>query len=543
MADQKAKNSLPDDQLAEGLQFEIYRQIVDFLPFYVMLVDSEHNILMVNTAVEEATEKPALDLCGQFCPKAIHGTDDVYPGCPLEEAVSSGESFERVHFDEEQQLWIRSSVYPTELQNRGNQVFLHFAEDITAETEASQELSRSLELHRALGELLRRFQHCNTAVDFVSELVDVTLSFSWMELSTRAAGFLMRDGALEMVVSRNLTDAHFARCRNALSKGCLCSRVAASGTMEVIDFDSLTEAFPEHPTVDRHGHAAVPLKVEDRVLGVMNFYLDTDKPLNELQRSFLESAAGVTATAVAELEARREALTVRTEKAVLERSLLRRVIATQEEERKRVARELHDDFGQALSAVLLEVRKVKEGRTAPRGWHEQIERDVRELIDRTSSMARDLRPPLLDELGLNAALSRHIDRVGERTGLEIDFQYVSPHQAHHRLDPAAEICLYRIAQEALNNVVRHAEARQVSVLLVMMGPAVVLVVEDDGRGFQLDAAWNDQGEDSLGLMGMQERVSLLDGELTIETAPDKGTTVKATIPMTDVDDDTNSTGG
>ncbi|MFH2010055.1 MAG: ATP-binding protein [bacterium] len=541
MATQKAKHPVLEDLAGDGLQFERYREIVDFLPFYVMLVDSEHHILMANSAVEQATGSLAVDLCGQFCPKVIHGTDAPYPGCPLEEAAATGRSFERVHYDEVNRVWMRSSVYPTELRSRGNRVFLHFAQDITKEQEASLELNRSLDLHRALGELLRRFQRCRTAVEFVSELIDVTLSFSWMELSTRAAGFLVRDGALELAVHRNLNDEHRERCREALSKGCLCSRVATSGAMEVIDFDQLTHAFPEHPTVDRHGHAAVPLKVENRILGVVNFYIDHHKSLNELQRSFLESAAGVTATAIAQLEARKDAIIARTEKAQLERTLLKRVIATQEEERKRVARELHDDFGQALSAVLLEVRRVKEGSPVPRGWHDAIERDVRELIDRTSSMARDLRPPLLDELGLNAALSRHIDRVCARTGLEIDFQYVSPHEAHHRLDPAAEICLYRIAQEALNNVVRHAEAHAVSVLLVVMGPTVILVVEDDGRGFQLEVAWKQQGEDSLGLMGMQERVELLDGQLTIETAPHKGTTVKATIPLVNVNDDTNST--
>ena len=209
------------------------------------------------------------------------------------------------------------------------------------------------------------------------------------------------------------------------------------------------------------------------------------------------------------------------------RDALQRVVTAQESERRRLARELHDETGQALTSILLGVRTVEEadGETARRAAVAELRELVRSTLQHVRQLAVELRPTALDDFGLVPALERLTSTFAESTGIGIDLQASLPAE---RLPPEAETALYRIVQEALTNIVKHARAAHVSVVLARRPGSVTAVIEDDGIGFDVGSA----RADGLGLVGMRERVALLGGRLAIETTPDAGTTLLAVVPLT-----------
>jgi signal transduction histidine kinase len=210
----------------------------------------------------------------------------------------------------------------------------------------------------------------------------------------------------------------------------------------------------------------------------------------------------------------------------VQRDALRRVVAGQELERQRLARELHDETGQALTSILLGLKAVEEAPTVEKvraGANELRELVVATLQD-VRRLAVELRPKALDDFGLSAALERLTQTFSEATGIDVQLEATF---ADERLPGEVETTLYRIVQEALTNTVKHAGARKVSILLMRRGGAATVVIEDDGRGFDPAAV----REDGLGLLGMRERVALLEGKLTVESSPEAGTTLVAEVPL------------
>jgi PAS domain S-box-containing protein len=220
-----------------------------------------------------------------------------------------------------------------------------------------------------------------------------------------------------------------------------------------------------------------------------------------------------------------ESLAARTE-------LLRRVVTAQEEERRRISRELHDSMGQELTALILGLKALE--RTVPddapgRGRLLEVEAIVNRIGREAHDLAVDLRPTALDDLGLGPALAAYVALWSERTGVAAEFQPLG--LEGHRLPPEVETAVYRIVQEALNNVAKHAAARHASVIVEQDGGELTALVEDDGRGFDPERAGPASGRRSLGLLGMRERVGLVGGMLLVESAEGGGTTVRVRIPL------------
>jgi signal transduction histidine kinase len=208
----------------------------------------------------------------------------------------------------------------------------------------------------------------------------------------------------------------------------------------------------------------------------------------------------------------------------VERDVLRRVVAAQEVERRRLARELHDETGQALTSMLLGLRTAEE--TGDEETRRRMLASLRELATATLQdvrrLAVELRPKSLDDFGLVPALERLVDAFSERTRIEAHVQ------AHleRRLPPDVETAVYRIVQEALTNVAKHARATIVSILVTVTDGALTAVIEDDGVGFSPGTP-----VEGLGLMGMRERVNLLGGRLTVESGDGAGTTIVVEVPV------------
>lgn len=203
-------------------------------------------------------------------------------------------------------------------------------------------------------------------------------------------------------------------------------------------------------------------------------------------------------------------------------------LAAQREERRRIARELHDEMGQPLAALLLGLKSVEQACS-----DEPVRKRLQELQELTDEICQAvehltlrLRPAVLDEVRLPEALAQHIEAWSERTGIEADFHF-GPRIAA-RLTAEAESALYRVIQEALTNVVKHAQASRVSVVVTERGEQLTVIVEDDGRGFEVS---QDRSSGGFGLVGMKERLSALGGKLDIESSPGGGTTLYARIPV------------
>jgi signal transduction histidine kinase len=259
----------------------------------------------------------------------------------------------------------------------------------------------------------------------------------------------------------------------------------------------------------------VPLLVRGRAIGVLAAHdkLGADVRFADTDLRLAETFATRAALAV-DLSAR------------IAQDALRRVVEAQELERRRLARELHDETGQALTSILLGLKALEErtGDEASRAAAEDLRELVVSTLQDVRRLAVELRPTALDDFGLVAALERLTSSFSEQTGISVDFETAL---ADERLPPEIETALYRIVQESLTNVVKHATARRVSILLARREGAVKAVVEDDGRGF--DPA--ELAGDGFGLVGMRERLALLGGRLEVESRPDAGTTIAAEVPI------------
>jgi signal transduction histidine kinase len=208
------------------------------------------------------------------------------------------------------------------------------------------------------------------------------------------------------------------------------------------------------------------------------------------------------------------------------RDSLRRVVEGQELERRRLARELHDETGQALTSILLGLKRVEDAKTSDdaRAAAAELRGEIVKTLQSVRRLAVELRPKALDDFGLVPALERLAEAFGGESGIAID---VEANLDETRLPPEVETALYRIAQEALTNVAKHAGAEHVSLVVTRRDGSVTVVVEDDGRGF--GAAGGESG--GLGLVGMKERVGLLGGRLAIESTEGSGTTIVAEVPL------------
>jgi signal transduction histidine kinase len=266
--------------------------------------------------------------------------------------------------------------------------------------------------------------------------------------------------------------------------------------------------------LEMHAALWVPLMLRERAIGVL---LAVDKHGADATFSNddlrLAEAFAVRASVAVDLSQR------------VARDAMRRVVSGQELERRRLARELHDETGQALTSILLGLRSVEEadseeGRALALG-------ELRDLVTTTLQdvrrLAVELRPKALDDFGLVPALERLTHGLAETTGMTVELEAAL---GDTRLPAEIETALYRIVQEALTNVVKHAQARHVSIVVARRPSSVATLIEDDGKGFvPVDDS------EGLGVIGMRERVALLDGTLQIESGEAGGTTIAVEVPL------------
>jgi signal transduction histidine kinase len=375
--------------------------------------------------------------------------------------------------------------------------------------EAATTWSRQLESLNEVGNALATETNLDRLLDLVArrlrELLDARIVIVLLPAGTDELQFAAVAGEQgEELVGQSL------------SRRSKSGRVLERGRSERVD--SVLDDPDVSPDLTRliaaHTGLWVPLVVRGQAIGVLAAHdkLGADPRFTDTDLRLAETFASRAAVAV-DLSER------------IARDALKRVVDAQELERRRLARELHDETGQALTSILLGLKALEE--TLEGDDSRAATANLRELVVATLQdvrrLAVELRPSVLDDFGLVAALENLTSSFAEQTGIAVDYATAL---GESRLPGEVETALYRIVQEALTNVVKHARARRVSIALTRMEGSVKAVIEDDGRGF--DSASPDGGH---GLIGMQERLALLGGRLRIESSEAAGTTIAAEVPV------------
>ena len=207
--------------------------------------------------------------------------------------------------------------------------------------------------------------------------------------------------------------------------------------------------------------------------------------------------------------------------------LLSRLVNAHEAEKRSLAKGLHDHFGQSMSMLLLLTNSLRTTKAGPERIAGELEERIRAIMDDIRNLSYSLRPAVLDDYGLDSAVRRHVETLRKHAPFDIQYRYVAADSA--RLPADVEIAFYRIVQEALTNVLRHAGASNVSIVIHKRSTEAVLFIEDDGCGFDVDEALS--GRKGLGLLTMQERATVLGGSFLLESEPGSGTQMRVTVPV------------
>ncbi|KYZ75957.1 hypothetical protein AXX12_05815 [Anaerosporomusa subterranea] len=300
---------------------------------------------------------------------------------------------------------------------------------------------------------------------------------------------------------RNLILATLAVCLlAALLAANLASRIASPITQLALSADQISRG---------QLNVQVPARSHDEV--------------GLLAKAFGQMAQSLSRTNVE----RDRLLTELARKERLRKVLLNKVLSAQEDERKRISRELHDETGQALTSLLVSMRMLADRTTDAQ--QREILLGARDLAANTLRDIRDLavelRPPVLDDLGLLPAVRKYLTQFEQRHGILVSFTAIDG-----RVHGPTAMALYRILQEGLTNIIRHADAQSVEITIDIRENHIELIISDDGKGFIVKSLDHTRKDNRLGLYGMRERAALLGGTLTISSAPQKGTVITVVVP-------------
>ncbi len=314
-------------------------------------------------------------------------------------------------------------------------------------------------------------------------------------------------------------------------RDCVCHRLQQTG--EIVVINSLRGGCPLlHVQTESGrpvlGHVSIPLKTKSRIVGQLNIAFSNEANIRQLDLELLQAVGPQLGVAIENARLWEEVQ----QKEALRAGLLKKVVLAQEEERRRIARELHDEMGQVLTSLLIGLKVTEGAVVSPeaKAVHGELKATVTRLFDSMHNLALELRPALLDDLGLVPALANYVRKWPALSGVQIDFAATG--MTGLRLPREIETTLYRVVQEALTNVVRHAQAQRASVLLERRGNSVVAIVEDNGRGFDVaEFRSKEATRQRLGLYGLEERASLIGGQFTVESTVGHGTTVYVEVPL------------
>jgi PAS domain S-box-containing protein len=409
--------------------------------------------------------------------------------------------------------------------------------DITRRKHAEAEILRNYDIQRVINALLTLSLGDISLEAMLRRALDRIVAIPWLTVESIGGIFLADTGsdALELVAQSRMPALQVARCQRVPFGECLCGRAAKDRS---IVFSSCLD--------DRHtlgvkeasayGQYCVPILAEEKVLGVIVLYLQAGYPRSRRAEDFLETIsntlAGIIQRKRAE-EALRQAHKDLSRGYNQRKILSKRLIDLLEKNRHQIAMELHDHIGQTLTSCKINLEMIHDqagGQAADLGAQvKNVENKIIQVLKDIKVISHGLKPAMLDALGLIPSLRYLFNEMRSDSGIDIKF---FSQGIPKRFNRGKELAIFRITQEALNNARKHATAQNVFVNLVRKGDRLSLSIEDDGIGFDRDAALQIRGgHGPLGLVFMQERAVQLNGEFTIESQIGEGSHILVEIPI------------
>jgi len=380
----------------------------------------------------------------------------------------------------------------------------------------------------------RELAHLNAIAETVSRTLDVQVMLEQtlsrvMQITTAESGCfqVVQEPATHLVrvAEQNLPPRLLDSASDRAD--CFCTRAMNYDGVVLLEGAQLEAEASEVRAAGLASCLVVPLQASQQAQGILFLGSSRADQFREVDLRTLAAIGRQVGMALANARLY-ERLQVRERERA---ELLQRAIAGQEEERRRLAQELHDETSQALASLQLGLEQLAERSREPevRLSAAELQRMATDTLADVHRMAVELRPSVLDDVGLVAALQRYVEEIRGRSRLAINFASVGIGAIHLR--PAAATVVYRVVQSAVTNALQHAQAQEISILVQRRGEDLVVVVEDDGRGFDLPSVRAAPLEQRLGLAGMDERAAFVRATLTVETEPGAGTSVFLKVPL------------
>lgn len=530
-------------QRTEHPDFVSLEEVIDSVEDELLVVDDRHRIKFVNLSLRRRLPDDAVSPIGRYCYEVVEGRDSPCSAplwdCPLQGVIQSGNPTTTTHAcrttdaDVSVSKYIKFTMYPIRDRDGNVTAAVCLRRDVTAERDLETEIltrhHQLLALSRissAVSGLWHLDKILNVALDTVLEIIHGTIG-----------GILLLDKRtqeLHYEVQRGLSAKYAEDVRLKIGQG-IAGTVAASGKpllLEDISKDPRTAHLDLVSAEGLKGFVSVPLRAKNEVVGVMNVASHLPGHFAKEDMYLLDSIGHQLGTAIEQAKLYERLSNARERY----QRLLQHALTAQEEERKRIARELHDGTSQMLTGLALNLQAamdVAEMSGIKNALMEERLKKAHSLAVQTSievtKLINDLRPTLLDSLGLAPAIQRYVETWLQPKGIDATLKT----SGHERLPPEVEVALFRITQEAINNIMKHSAAKNVAIDLQCDGEKCVLRIEDDGKGFDVEEITKvEKTGRGVGLFGMKERVTLVGGTCSVQSKPGQGTTIISEVPLT-----------
>jgi signal transduction histidine kinase len=516
--------------------------VMDGIEDKLFVIDREYRVSFANLAMRQVLpeNKPFI---GKRCYEIFEGRNSPCRSplwrCPLTRVLQSSDPTVIISPD--------PALNTETVSNRYVKIILYPLKDHQGNINAIAELRKDVTVERELeNQILRRHHHLH-ALNRISSatsglwdldaILNIALDTVLEIINATTGGVLLFHGQTQKLsyrVYRGLSAKYVEQMEMSLGEG-VAGKVAETGEPIVLENIS-RDPRAAHPdlvsTEGLGGFISVPLKAKDRVLGVMNIASHVPGKFSADDMSLLNSIGCQLGTAIEQATLYRR-LELGKERY---QTLLQHALTAQEDERKRIARELHDETSQAITSLTLSLQAII-GMAEMKGIRDV---ELMEKLKTTHSYAvyagneivrlmKELRPTLLDELGLPAAIHRYAKDTLQTQGINVLAEFIGTEQ---RFRPEIEVSLYRIAQGAIGNILEHSGAKNVSIKLECNDRECALYIQDDGKGFDVGKLTRvERGGRGAGLFTMRERTSLLGGVGYVESKPGQGTKIIAKVPL------------
>ncbi|UCH42759.1 MAG: GAF domain-containing protein [Dehalococcoidales bacterium] len=515
------------------------QEITDGVEDALLVIDSDYRVRFANSAVRVILHKKVEPLTGRLCYEILHERNKPCSTplweCPLKKVFESGKTATVIHPVRilGTDTYLKITGFPLRDSHGNIRAMVEVMRDITAERELEREVLKRH--HQLLA--LSYISSALSGLQDLDSILKIALDNVLEIINGPIGGILLLDEEAKSLyyrVQQGLSARYTEEMRISVGEG-IAGWVAETGKPMLVEDLSkdLRAARPDLVNAEGiKGFVSIPLKAKERVVGVMNVASHTAGKFGSDDISLLSSIGDYLGTAI-EQASLHERLTRAGERY---RALLQHALTAQEEERKRIARELHDETSQAITSSTLSLHAIiglaemkgigdAEFMERLKTTHSYLVHTGNEIV----KLMKALRPTLLDELGMAAAIHRYAKDALQPQGINVSTEFEG---ADQRFQPEVEVTLFRVAQGLIGNILEHSEASNTSIRLECNDSECVLHIEDDGKGFDVSKLIQvDPSGRGAGLFTMKERVRLVGGNCQVESQPGRGTQVTVKVPI------------